>query len=97
MKLISAMFALALVTGGLVQPAAADKRRCAPVEGSRWMPIEQAIAKSESLGYVVRKAKRSNGCWKLEGFDRQGAKITVYLDPVSGVVVRPTAPPTSAH
>lgn len=29
--------------------------------------------------------------------DRQGAKVTVYLDPVSGNVVRPAAPPTNTR
>lgn len=88
MKLTAASLSCAIITSMSVSPAFADKLRCAPVASAQWMPIEKAIAKSESLGYAVRKAKRSKGCWKVEGVDRQGAEVTVYLNPVSGDLVR---------
>ncbi len=89
MKPIRTALTLVALSAALASPALADKRRCPAIESGRWIPIDQAIAKAEALGYTVRKAKRSDGCWKIEGFDHQGANISVYLDPASGDVVRP--------
>lgn len=65
---------------------AADK--CAYHPRSAWIPIDRAISKAESLGYDVRNVEADDGCWEVEGFDRNGAKIKLYLDPVSGEVVK---------
>lgn len=88
MKPILASTALALLTVAATQPALADRMRCAPVPADQWMPIEKVIAKAESLGYAVRETKRSKGCWKVKGFDRNGAKTSLYLNPASGEIVR---------
>ncbi|WP_249225297.1 PepSY domain-containing protein [Tardiphaga alba] len=53
------------------------------------MPIEKAIEKAETLGYAVKKAKRSKGCWEVEGFDSHGAEVEIRIDPVSGEIVKP--------
>lgn len=66
---------------------AADK--CAYVPHDQWIPIDQAIRKAESLGYEVREVERDDGCWEVGGFDKNGAKIKLYLDPAKGEVVKP--------
>lgn len=83
--------ALAAICGlSLSGIARADDIACnAASNAQATMPIEKAIEKVESLGYAVRKAKRSKGCWEVEGFDRHGAKIEIRLDPASGDVVKP--------
>ncbi len=98
MKIASALFAAALI-GTIATPALADRDddrdhdrgRCAAISSEQWMPIEKAIGKAEALGYTVTKAKRSKGCWEIEGRDRNGAEIEVMLDPASGEVVKPRA------
>jgi hypothetical protein len=83
-------FALAaLVVAGFGSTALADDVRCPRIPAQQWMPIDQAIQKAESFGYSVREAKRSKGCWKVEGYDRNGAEIEIRLDPASGDVVKP--------
>jgi hypothetical protein len=83
MRLISIVFA-ALV---MATPALASDRNLCPQSGT-WMPIDQAIARAEALGYAVKEAKRSKGCWKIEGYDRNGAEIEILLDPASGEPVK---------
>ncbi|HWL06668.1 MAG TPA: PepSY domain-containing protein [Xanthobacteraceae bacterium] len=78
----------ALVTG-FGGSALADRNLCPSATGQHWMPIEKVIEKAESLGYAVREAKRSKGCWEIEGFDRNGAEIEILLNPFSGDVVKP--------
>lgn len=73
----------------LATAARADDIACTSGAGGQDMPIEKAIEKAEALGYAVKKAKRSKGCWEVEGFDRNGAEIEIRIDPSSGEVVKP--------
>ena len=83
--------ALAIGPGG---NALADRNRCPAIPGQEWIPIDKVIEKAESLGYAVRKAKRSKGCWEIEGYDRNGAEIEILFDPASGAVVNPQRLPS---
>ncbi|RZS86185.1 PepSY domain-containing protein [Pigmentiphaga kullae] len=82
------IIALAATASYATAAQAADK--CAYVPHDRWIPIDQAIRKAESLGYEVREVERDDGCWEVEGFDKNGAKIKLYLDPANGEVVKPS-------
>lgn len=87
MRLIPIAFAASLLAAG--SAAASDGRRCTPAQGTAGLTIEQAIARAEALGYAVKEAKRSKGCWEIEGYDRNGAEIEIVLDPASGEPVKP--------
>ncbi len=97
MKFTLLVLATAL-TAPLSRGAAADEARCPSSLAQQSMSIEMAISKAETLGYAVRKAKRSQGCWKIDGYDRNGAEIEFILDSQSGEIVKPSRwrPPTGA-
>jgi len=85
---------------GVVTPAAADSPRCHPAAGQPSLAIDAVIAKAEALGYSVHETKMSKGCWKVEGYDRNGAEIEIRFHPTTGEVVthhnwRPAAAPSS--
>ncbi len=88
MKIASFALAAALITGS-GSAALADRDRCPDTRGQKWISIEAVIQKAESLGYAVKEAKRSDGCWEVEGYDRHGAEIEIHFNPVSGDVVKP--------
>lgn len=89
MRILPALIIAVAATAATTSAAqAADK--CAYVPRERWIPIDQAIRKAESLGYDVRQVEPDDGCWEVEGFDKNGAKIKLYLDPASGEVVKPS-------
>lgn len=96
MRLTAVALAATLI-GAFGSEALADRNRCPIVRAERWMPIEKVVERAESLGYAVRKTKKSKGCWEVEGYDRNGAEIEIRFDPVSGDVVRPTDAPPSAR
>ncbi|WP_398465816.1 PepSY domain-containing protein [Tardiphaga sp.] len=73
----------------LATAARADDVACTSGTAGQDMSIDKAIEKAEALGYAVKKAKRSKGCWEVEGFDRNGAEIEIRIDPSSGEVVKP--------
>ena len=68
--------------------ARADDIACKSVTSGQGLSIDKAIEKAEAMGYTVKKAKRSKGCWEVEGFYRNGAEIEIRLDPASGEIVR---------
>lgn len=83
---------IALIAASLCLATAAradDDVACTSSAAGQGMPIEKAIEKAEALGYSVKKAKRSKGCWEVEGFDRNGAEIEIRLDPASSEIVKP--------
>lgn len=47
----------------------------------------KAIGIGESLGYRIVSYEIDDGCIELDGIDRQGAKITLRLDPVTGSII----------
>ena len=67
--------------------AFADNRSCPATQQT--MTLEAATQQAETFGHAVSKAKQSKGCWKIEGFDRNGAEIEITFDPGSGQVVKP--------
>jgi len=90
MRSVAVAVALALtVSAGMVTNALADEPRCPAIDAQKWMPIEKVIERAETLGYAVSEAKRSKGCWEIEGYDRNGAEIEIRFDPASGEVVKP--------
>lgn len=80
--------AAALLVAG-VGSAKADDTPCPSGSAQGTMSLEQAVGRAEALGYAVKEAKLSKGCWKVEGFDRHGAEIEIRFDSASGDVVKP--------
>jgi len=90
MRSIATAVALAVAaSAGMATSALADEPRCPAIAAQQWMPIEKVIQRAEALGYAVSETKRSKGCWKVEGYDRNGAEIEIRFDPASGDVVKP--------
>jgi hypothetical protein len=72
----------ALVSGGAVQAAEV----CADHPSDQWMSKEELSAKAAAMGYDVRSVKAEDGCWEVKGFDKDGKRVEVYLDPVTAEV-----------
>ena len=70
----------------------ADDISCAPQPRDRWMAAEQVTAKVQAMGYTVREIEADDGCWEVSGTDRNGARIEIKLDPVSGTPVTANQP-----
>ena len=53
------------------------------------MAEEQVIKKLETLGYQkVKKLDMEHGCYEAKGFDKDGNRVEVYLEPATGEVVK---------
>lgn len=61
---------------------------CAEEQTSQWLSEEDMKAKISEMGYSFDKFKISRGkCYEIYGHNKNGQKVEVYFDPVSGEIV----------
>ena len=65
------------------------RTECTTAERSTWQDPEQFQAKLVADGYRINTFKIPEGnCYEIYGFDREGRKVEIYHDPVSGNAVK---------
>ncbi len=84
---------LILVTSTMIMaissPAFAsdDNAKCGAVSGE-WMSRDAAKAKVVEQGFEARRIKREDGCYEIYAIGKNGARVELYLNPVTGEIVR---------
>ncbi len=66
---------------------ASDNDYCGNTSGE-WMSRDAARSVLVEKGYDVRRVKREDGCYEIYAIDKTGARVEVYLNPVTGEIVR---------
>lgn len=61
-----------------------DDRRCPNVQLDKWMSEEQVRTRAEALGVQVREIEIDDGCYEVEGRNRDGRRIEVLMHPETG-------------
>ncbi len=80
-------FAVLVLAMAAAAPALAsddEGARCGDAPREQRLSKEAIKAKGVELGYEVRRVKEDDGCYELHGFDKNGAKVELTLNPVSG-------------
>jgi hypothetical protein len=78
-KTLSAITLVAMLPAGA---ALADDDDCS-VPRSQWQPREAVMQTAEDNGWTVREFDIDDGCYEIEGRDREGREIEVKLDPAT--------------
>ena len=80
------LIAIALLLGST---AVVADPKCTTAERSTWQDQEQFQAKLKEQGYRINKFKVTKGnCYEIYGFDKDGRKVEIYHDPVTGKAVK---------
>lgn len=82
-KTLTALAIVALLPAGA---ALADDDEC-PASRGQWQPREAALQLAKENGWTVRDVEIDDGCYEIEGRDREGRKIEVKLDPATLQVI----------
>ncbi|PKO33976.1 MAG: PepSY domain-containing protein [Betaproteobacteria bacterium HGW-Betaproteobacteria-7] len=54
----------------------------------KWMKESDFKAQLEAQGYQIKTFKVSKGkCYEIYGFDKNGKKVEIYFDPITGAVL----------
>ncbi|PZR40655.1 MAG: PepSY domain-containing protein, partial [Ectopseudomonas oleovorans] len=55
----------------------------------QWQDQDKFQADLKAQGYEINKFKVTGGnCYEIYGFDKDGKKVEIYFDPVSGKPVK---------
>lgn len=80
------LLALALLLGSTSALAATQ---CTTADKSTWQDPDKFQAQLKEQGYKINKFKVTKGnCYEIYGFDKDGRKVEIYHDPVSGKAVK---------
>lgn len=63
--------------------------QCTTADRSTWQDQEKFQAHLDEQGYTINKFKVTKGnCYEIYGLDKDGRKVEIYYDPVSGKAVK---------
>jgi hypothetical protein len=80
------LIALTLLIGSSTAFAATQ---CTTADKSTWQDQEKFQAQLKEQGYKINKFKVTKGnCYEIYGLDKDGRKVEIYHDPVSGKAVK---------
>ena len=76
-----------LLTGLLLGgPVFAEETMCPRAPDAKLMTKDQLMAKAKAAGYDVRGIQPRGGCWELKGFDKNGNRVELHIDPVTAEI-----------
>ena len=87
-KTIAYTAASLMIAAALPAYASDEDDSCGPLADGQQLSIQDITAKAEELGYKVRKVEREDGCFEVYAVGKDGARIELYMDPVTGAVVK---------
>ncbi|MNG83774.1 hypothetical protein D3C76_373550 [compost metagenome] len=77
---------LALLLGSSATFAATE---CTTADKSTWQDQEKFQEQLKAQGYKINKFKVTKGnCYEIYGLDKEGRKVEIYHDPVTGKAVK---------
>ena len=63
--------------------------QCTTADKSTWQDQDKFQAQLKAQGYKINKFKVTKGnCYEIYGFNKDGKKVEIYHDPVTGKAVK---------
>jgi len=81
------LFAVALIAAFASNVALADAQ-CKAQPKDKWQKEADFKKKLTAEGYQIKKFKVSGNCYEIYGKNKEGKKVEIYFDPVSGAPVK---------
>ncbi|MDR8016872.1 PepSY domain-containing protein [Ectopseudomonas guguanensis] len=83
------MRTLLLLSLALASPLTLAATQCTTADMSQWQDQDKFQSGLKAQGYQISKFKVTKGnCYEIYGFDKDGKKVEIYFDPVSGDAVK---------
>ena len=76
-----------LLSAATLANAGSLGRPCTAAPQSQWLTLDGIQVKIEELGYKVQKAKLKAACGELYTVDKNGNRVELFVDPVTGTIV----------
>lgn len=82
------LIALACAAASILVAGCSGGPECTAEPESSWMSQAEMKNRVVAQGYKVKEFKVSGSCYEIYGWNREGQRVEVYFDPVSGDVVK---------
>ena len=69
-------------------PANASSTDVSCRQGGQQMSVQAITAKATGMGYKVRKVEREDGCFEVYAIGKNGGRVEIYMNPVTGAVLK---------
>lgn len=80
---------LLLLSLVLASPLTFAATQCSTTDKAQWQDQDKFQADLKAQGYEIKKFKVTGGnCYEIYGFNKEGQKVEIYFDPVSGKVIK---------
>ena len=80
---------LLLLSLVLASPLTFAATECTTADKALWQDQDKFQADLKAQGYEIKKFKVTGGnCYEIYGHDKDGKKVEIYFDPVSGKPVK---------
>jgi len=85
-----AMFIIGLVTGALTASSGAlASAQCTNEPASKWIPEAEMKNRIAAMGHSIEIFKKVRGnCYEIYGRNKEGRRIEIYFNPVTGDIVK---------
>ena len=61
---------------------------CTEAPRSQWQPADKFQAQLKAQGYQIRRFKEEKSCYEIYGTDKDGHRVEIYFDPVTGKAIK---------
>lgn len=79
---------LTIVMSFLLVAQAQASVSCTFAPKDKWLPADTMRQRIEAEGYRIGVFKTDGGCYEIYGRDKNGRRVEIYFDPVSGAIVK---------
>lgn len=80
---------LLLVALLVSSPLALAQTECSTADKTQWQDPDNFQQELKNQGYEIKKFKVTDGnCYEIYGMDKEGRKVEIYFDPVTGKKVK---------
>lgn len=76
------------ITVLLATTAAYAKKECTTEPKEKWMSEADFKKQVEGQGYKISKFKQPGTCYEIYGTNKDGKKVEIYFNPVTGAIVK---------
>ena len=87
-KIITITAASLMIAATIPAFASGDHVSCGKSTGGAQLSVQAITQKATGMGYDVRKVAREDGCFEVYAIGKNGARVEIYMNPVTGDVLK---------
>ena len=86
-KILTITAASLMITAAIPAFASGNDVSCGKSTGEQ-LSVQAITQKASSMGYDVRKVERDDGCYEVYAIDKKGSRVEIYMNPVTGAILK---------